>query len=429
MMPMTPATADSADARAHQTDRPDGSALPSSDPDAQQLASAQERGAEPHKPGRDAEPAATANGSTTEGRRVIPRALIVLLALASGWLALQGMQQLQSLIVPVFLALNLMIAAYPVGRAINRVGLPPIVGSLTTMLIVLAIMVGVFVAIGWSLAQLIADLPNYATQFNDLVQKGVRILERWGVQQDQINSWLKNFNITSMLGVLSQLLNSFTAVGGLLAAAIATIVFFGIDAAGLPRRLSIIARDHARVHDALLDFAISVRAYWLVTAIFGAIVSVIEGLILMALGVPLAWVWAVLWFVCNFIPNIGFIFAMIPPVLLALLAKGPVTALIFLAIVIAMAMIVQGVIQPKVTGRAVGVTASVSFLSVLFWSWVLGPVGALLAIPMTLLVKELLIDADPRARWMNALLADDPDEAVDSPANRVEEQGGDSAGA
>lgn len=424
MMPMTPATADSADATAHESHRPDGSALPSSDPDAQQLANTQERQDTPTRRHSDAD---AGRATAPEPRRLMPRALTVLLALAAAWLALQGMQQLQSLIVPVFLALNLMIAAYPVGRAITRLGLPPIIGSLITMLIVLAIMIGVFVAIGWALAQLIADLPNYSNQFNDLVQKGVRILERWGVQQDQINTWLKNFNLTSMLGVLSQLLNSFTAVGGLLAAAFATIVFFGIDAAGLPRRLSIIARDHARVHDALLDFALSVRAYWLVTAIFGAIVATVEGFVLMALGVPLAWVWAVLWFVCNFIPNIGFIFAMIPPVLLALLAKGPITALIFLAIVIVMAMVVQGVIQPKVTGHAVGVTASVSFLSVLFWSWVLGLAGALLAVPMTLLVKELLVDADPRARWMNALLADDPDEAVDTPGSRVEAHGGDAA--
>ena len=104
---------------------------------------------------------------------------------------------------------------------------------------------------------------------------------------------------------------------------------------------------------------------------------------------------------------------------MALLAQGPWTAVLVVVICTTVAMLLQGLVQPRVTGRAVGVSASVSFLSVLFWSWVLGAAGALLSVPMTLLVKELLVDADPRARWANAFLADTVDAAVEPPANRV----------
>ena len=67
--------------------------------------------------------------------------------------------------------------------------------------------------------------------------------------------------------------------------------------------------------------------------------------------------------------------------------------------------VIQSIIQPKFTGESVGVTPFISFLSLLFWYWVLGPLGALLALPATLLLKALLVDADPRARWINLLIS------------------------
>jgi predicted PurR-regulated permease PerM len=68
--------------------------------------------------------------------------------------------------------------------------------------------------------------------------------------------------------------------------------------------------------------------------------------------------------------------------------------------------VIQSVIQPKVVGDAVGLSATLSFLSLVFWAWVLGALGALLAIPLSLLVKALLVDVDPRARWLNPLIGD-----------------------
>lgn len=350
---------------------------------------------------------------------LLPRGALILVSLAAAWIVISGMQELAALIVPIFLALNLMIAVHPLGRALSRLGLPRIVGSLVSMVVVLIALVAFFAAIGWAVAQLVAELPSYGPQFNALLSSAFDLLGRVGVSQSQIDNWLSTFNFSSLFGVFNQAVSSVGAVGALLAATVATIVFFGLDAAGLPDRLAVVARQHPRVHVALDEFAGSVRTYWVVTTLFGAVVSVIDGLALWALGVPLPAVWAVLLFLCNYIPNIGFIFAMIPPTLMALLDEGPVTALLVVVICSAVAMLIQGLVQPRVTGRAVGVSASISFLSVLFWSWVLGAAGALLSVPMTLLFKELLVDADPRARWLNAFLADDPAAAEESPHERA----------
>ena len=129
------------------------------------------------------------------------------------------------------------------------------------------------------------------------------------------------------------------------------------------------------------------------------------------MGVPLAIVWAIFSFLTNYIPNIGFVIGLIPPALVALFANGWQTAVLVIVMYSVLNFVIQSIIQPRFAGESVGVTPTVSFVSLLLWAAVLGGMGTLLALPMTLLVKSLVIDADPRARWVNALIASDPKDA------------------
>jgi hypothetical protein len=164
-----------------------------------------------------------------------------------------------------------------------------------------------------------------------------------------------------------------------------------------------------------------VRKYWVTSTVFGLIVSTLTWAGLAAYGVPLAIVWAVLAFVTNYIPNIGFVIGLVPAAVMGLLAKGPWGALYVIALYAVLNFVIQGVIQPKVAGEAVGVTSTVSFLSLLVWAVVLGPLGALLALPATLFVKALVVDADPQARWLNALIASNPRTSSEEPVLVPEE--------
>ncbi|HAN85387.1 MAG TPA: AI-2E family transporter, partial [Micrococcus luteus] len=150
-----------------------------------------------------------------------------------------------------------------------------------------------------------------------------------------------------------------------------------------------------------------VRRYWVVTTVFGLIVAVLDVIALMLIGVPLALVWGVLSFLTNYVPNVGFIIGLLPPAVLGLAAGGWSDFLWVVVSYSVLNFVLQSVIQPKVAGDAIGVIPTVSFLSLLFWAWVLGPLGAILALPCTLLAKAVLIDADPNARWINALIASD----------------------
>jgi AI-2 transport protein TqsA len=89
--------------------------------------------------------------------------------------------------------------------------------------------------------------------------------------------------------------------------------------------------------------------------------------------------------------------------------------LIVIVVYCALNFVVQSIIQPRFIGDAVGLSVTVTFVALVFWAWLLGPLGAILAIPLTLLAKAMLVDVDPRARWADALLrasAKEPDPAT-----------------
>ena len=150
------------------------------------------------------------------------------------------------------------------------------------------------------------------------------------------------------------------------------------------------------------------------TTVFGLIVAVLDWIALAILGIPLAFTWGLLSFITNYIPNVGFLIGVVPPALLGLLTGGPSLMLIVIVVYSVLNIVVQSIIQPRFIGDAVGLSVTVTFVALVFWAWLLGPLGAILAIPLTLLCKALLVDVDPQARWDGALLrasAKEPDPA------------------
>ncbi|WP_165700133.1 AI-2E family transporter [Ornithinimicrobium ciconiae] len=202
--------------------------------------------------------------------------------------------------------------------------------------------------------------------------------------------------LSGLLSVLSDLI------------VVTLLVFLAFDSAHAST-LATQAREH-RPHlvDALGTFARGTRSYLGVSAAFGLIVAVFDAVLLWALGVPGAFVWGVLAFVTNFVPNIGFVIGVVPPALVGLLEGGPALMLWVIVLYSVANVVIQSIIQPRYVGNAVGLSTTLTLLSLVFWTWVLGPLGALLAVPMTLLVRALLVDADPDGRWRLPLISGQP---------------------
>jgi AI-2 transport protein TqsA len=201
-------------------------------------------------------------------------------------------------------------------------------------------------------------------------------------------------------------------------------LFMTLDAAGYTSVLRRMPTDRRPLAESLGKFAKGTRRYLVVSTVFGAIVALLDVGVLYLLNVPAPWLWGLLAFITNYIPNIGFVIGLIPPALLALLSGGWQTMLLVIVAYTVINAVIQSGLQPKIVGGSVGLSGTLSFLSLIFWAFVLGAWGALLAIPLTLFARALLVDVDDRSRWVLPLLSGQHDEELpDGEDDQVDAQG------
>ncbi len=198
-------------------------------------------------------------------------------------------------------------------------------------------------------------------------------------------------------------------------------LMMAFDTGGAERVMNVVRTTRPHLVDAMTSFAHGTRVYMGVAAGFGFIVAVIDGIALYVLGVPGAFIWAVLAFVTNFIPNIGFVIGVIPPMIVGLLEGGPTLMIGVIVVYSVINVVIQSVIQPRYVGDAVGLSPTITLLSLIFWAWALGAIGALLAVPFSLFMRAVLIEADPTTHWVLPILSghlakDPPDPTAPSGA-------------
>jgi predicted PurR-regulated permease PerM len=318
--------------------------------------------------------------------------------------AVWGLHAAAPILGPVVLALVLTVVAHPIIGALVRRGVRRGAAVAIAVLVVEGVLLGFAVALLLSFGQLATVLPQYADEWEELLD-GVRsTLAAAGIGPEQVADVLRSIGPQSVLSAVEGLLSAVVGSVGALILVVATVLFMTAEGAGLPERLAE-APASWRLRAALDGFARNTRRYIVVTTIFGLLVAVVDTVALILLGIPLPLLWGLLSFLTNYVPNIGFFLGLAPPALLAVLVGGPGLGLAVIVVYSLANFVIQSVIQPVFVGDAVGLSVTVSFLSVIVWTAVLGPMGAILAIPLTLFVHAVLVGQDPDRRWAKILLA------------------------
>ena len=341
----------------------------------------------------------------------------IILTVAAIVVGCAGIYMLHDLLAPAFFALTLVITVRPIVALASRHHVPRPISAVGAIILIYAFVIGLFVALGVAIAQLVETLPDYSAKFEAIWTQLQALLGRFGIDQSTLMNQVSGMLDTSRIVTLAQgMLSQVTSFGSVLMIMALTVVFLMFDMSRIELRARALTILKPEIAAALAGFARAVRSYWLVSTIFGLIVAVLDVVALGILGVPMAVTWGVLSFITNYIPNIGFFIGLVPPALLALVDSGPWTALWVVVAYAALNFVIQTLIQPKFTGDAVGLNTTTTFLSLLFWAEVIGALGTILAIPLTLFVKALLIDSDPRSRWVSIFLS-----AGDAPVRAPDE--------
>jgi AI-2 transport protein TqsA len=363
--------------------------------------------------------ARVADGAVVAGPRWgLPRGVIILLGTASAVVTIGGIRVGAWLIGPAFLALTIVIAISPVQGWFLRKGLPRWLSVLALLVGVYAVLSAIGLVMLVSILRLGGLVPQYQKQADAVLASVTNQLARFNVGTDQLRAAAKSLDWGKVAGVVEALLSGIAGLASNLVFLVALLLFLCVEASGTGARMASIAGDRPQVAAALGDFARGTRKYLVVSTVFGLIVAVLDSVALAIMGIPLAVTWGLLSFITNYIPNIGFVVGVIPPALIALLQGGPGLMAAVIVVYCVLNFVVQTLIQPRFVGDSVGLSVTVTFLVLFIWTWLIGPLGAVLAIPLTLLVKALLVDIDPGASWADALLRDRPITAATPAAER-----------
>lgn len=346
----------------------------------------------------------TDGGGRAEGLAKPTRVLLTLAAAAG---AAWGIWAARDVLAPIVLAAVLVVVAHPVCRALDRRGLPRWVGTTAVIAVAYAALIGLAVIVVLALGQFGRVLADQADALHRSSQ--------------DISAFLSGLGLDPAVGSAvhpEALLNAIVEAGTLLLGAGAAVffvfgyvIFMAVDAARFHDLPDDLAAEHRMRVATFREFADSTSRYFAVNSVFGLIVATIDGLALWALGIPAPFAWAVLAFVTNYIPNIGFVIGLVPPVVLAIVTGGWGLGLLVLAIYCVVNVVLQVLVQPQFVSQSVRLSVTLTFASVVVWTFLLGPIGSILAVPLTLLTRFLLVGGDPEARlarWLTGQPAQAP---------------------
>ncbi len=330
------------------------------------------------------------------------------LLLAAAFVVLvAGMKAAVSLLVPFLLALFISVIAAPPLFLLKQRGIPT---ALALLIVILGI-VGTGLLLGWlvggSLNDFINNLPKYQERLAAQSQSFLVWLGEQGVEVDErtLTTYFDTGKAMAMAGkVLSSLGNVLTEALFILI----TVIFILVEAAGFRRKLHLFIKNPEAALSHIEKITSDINRYMSIKTSTSLLTGVIIAVWLQVLGVDYPILWGTVAFLFNYIPNIGSIIAAIPVVLLALIQLGVGAALWTAVGYLVVNNLVGNVIEPRFMGRGLGLSPLIVFLSLVFWGWILGPVGMFLSVPLTMIVK-IILDSSDETRVIADFLGPEPE--------------------
>ena len=322
-----------------------------------------------------------------------------LLTFASLIVVIAGVRAADTIIIPILLAVFIAVLSLPLLYGLQQWGLPRILAVVATVLADIAILSAVGFLVVRSVDEFTGQLPGYQANLEQATSSVVQwISERGG--PIEAADFLDAERVVGLVG------GAVTRVAAVLQNALLVIlitVFILFEATSLPTKLRLAFGEGGDRFDRWTRTAQDVQHYLGIKTVVGAVKGVLTGFLVAFFDIDFPVFWALSAFVLHYIPSIGSIVAAIPPVLIALVQFGPGPAAGVALGYLVIDIVLGNLLEPTLMGRRFGLSVLVVFMSLLFWGWVWGPVGMLLSVPLTIIVKIILANTED-LRWLAILL-------------------------
>jgi len=321
-----------------------------------------------------------------------------------------GIKTAADILVPFLLSVFIAIICNLLINKASEFKIPKAISVIFVIAVFVTMAVFLTGLVGSSLNELSQLIPQYRIQ---LKEQFTWLTDFFAEHDIQLSSSIvtEYFDPAAAMGLAAEMLSSFGSVMANLFLIILTVVFMLFEASSMPHKLHIALDDPQMRLKQIERFLSSVNRYIAIKTLVSIATGCIVSIMLWAFGLDFFLLWGVLAFLLNYIPNIGSIIAAVPPMTLAILQLGIGEAGAIGLGYVLINMVMGNMVEPRYLGKGLGLSTLVVFLSLIFWGWLLGTVGMLLSVPLTMILK-IGLESSPEGRWLAVLLSDE-DELVD----------------
>jgi AI-2 transport protein TqsA len=330
----------------------------------------------------------------------------ILITAAAAIVILAGMKAAAPILGPLIFSVFLALIFGMLLHWLEKKGLSPRLAFLSTLAIFFAILAVFIVVIAGSFLQILSELPRYQADLEGTPELLSPYLGTLGIDPASITvqdliSYLSANAAGMFMGI-----SNLVVLSGLI---LLTTLFLLFEARGFSSKLqSIVEEFRPGDLDRFTTLAQKNVDYIIIRVKVNLAMAVGTTIILALIGVKYAIFWGFLAFLLGFVPYIGFWLAVIPPMLIAWFDLGPVYAVVVLVGSALVNLAAEYVLFPQLAGRGLELSAAMVFISLIVWGWILGGIGVLLAVPLTLCV-QLICELFEETRWIGILLGPSPE--------------------
>jgi len=341
-----------------------------------------------------------------EQQRTSGKGASILMTSAAFVIVVAGMKAAQAILVPFLLALFITIITAPVLFWLRSKKL-----SIWTALIIIIFVIAIAglllaILVGNSINQFMVDLPKYQYKLQNLSNDAAISLEAFGIKlpPELIQEHFDPSIIMGLVGTMLQELGGLLANGFLI---MLCAIFMLVEASIFPSKLKAAFGSAATEDSDLIEFTRNLKKYMAIKTAISILTGLLVWVWLKIVGVDYAELWATLAFLLNFVPNIGSVIAAVPAVLLSAVQFDIATALLVAFGYTVLNAVIGNFVEVRYMGKGLGLSTFIVFLSLIFWGWLLGPVGMLLSLPLTMMLR-IGLDNNSDTRWLAVLLGPEP---------------------
>jgi AI-2 transport protein TqsA len=326
-----------------------------------------------------------------------------LLGLAAVVIIVAGLRAASSVFVPFLLAGFIGLLCAPALFWLQDRGLPTPIALIVVLLGLLGIGAAFGGLVSTSINEFTRALPSYQERFGSILASTTATLSNFGIDFGSSTRETNPFDPKAALGLVGNLVGNLGSLLNNAFLLFLAVCFILLEASSFPHKLREAFGDSPELEDRVTEVGESIRRYLGIKTLTSMATGFLVYGALIVLGVKFAPLWALIAFLLNFVPAVGSVIAAVPAVALALVDNSAETASLVTLCYVGINIAIGNFVEPRVMGEGMGLSPLIVVVSLVFWGWVLGPVGMVLAVPLTVIMR-IALGSQPSTQWAAVLL-------------------------